>query len=122
MVSKAKLYRQLDKLNEELRERIIPHLEEAAIGQNDLIFCVADFNPFPQLKFKTDAETELLIQLGRQILGLNEKLGESSESTIADRICWYCRKWGNTGDSHGKAAQGLAREFLQEIINAETKA
>jgi hypothetical protein len=121
MVSKAKLYVQLDRLEDELRHRTVPHLEKAAIGQNNLIFCVTDFNPFPQLKNRTDVETELLIQIGRQILGLNEKLGESSEGSIADRLCWYCRTWGNTGDSHGKTAQGLAREFLQEITNAKTK-
>jgi hypothetical protein len=121
MVSKAKLYRQLDRLEEELWERIVPHLEKATIGQNDLIFCVTDFNPFPQLKFKTDTETELLIQIARQILGLTEKLGEPSEGSIADRICWYCRIWGSTGDSHGKIAQGLAGDFLEEIMNIKTK-
>ena len=121
MVSKAKLYVQLDRLEEQLRQRMVPHLEKAAIGQNNLIFCVTDFNPFPQLKLRTDAETELLIQIGRKILALNEKLGESSEGSIADRLCWYCRVWGNTGDSHGKTAQGLAREFLQVIIDAKTK-
>jgi hypothetical protein len=121
MVSKAKLYVQLDRLEEQLRQRMVPHLEKAAIGQNNLIFCVTDFNPFPQLKLRTDAETELLIQIGRQILALNEKLGESSEGSIADRLCWYCRTWGNSGDSHGKTAQGLAREFLQEIIDEKTK-
>lgn len=121
MVSKAKLYRQLDRLEEELLERIVPHLEKALTGQNDLIFCVTDFNPFPQLKFKTDAETELLIQIGRQILGLHEKLEESSDGSIADRLCWYCRVWGSTADSHGKTAQRLAHEFLQEKNNEKAK-
>ena len=119
MVSKAKLYSQLDKLEEELRERIIPHLEKAAGGQNDLVFCVTDFNPFQQLKFDTDAEMESLIQIGSQILALKHKLGESSEGSIADRICWYCRKWGDTGDDHRRATPGLAHDFLQEI--ADTK-
>ena len=118
MVSKAKLYTQLDKLEEELRERIVPHLEKAASGQNDLVFCATDFNPFPLLKSSTDVQTDSLIQLGRQILGLQEKLGESSAGSIAERICWYCRKWGDTDDGHGKTAQGLAREFLQEIMQA----
>jgi hypothetical protein len=121
MVSKAKLYSQLDRMEEELRERIVPHLENAAIGENDLVFCATDFNPFSQLKFRTDAETDSLIQLGGQILALRNKLGEPSEGSIAERICWYCEKWGDTGDSHRKAAAGLAREFLQEIVNAGAK-
>lgn len=115
MVSKAKLYSQLDTLEDELQERIIPHLQQAEDGKNDLVFCVSDFNPFPKLRLNTDAETESLIQLGRQILSLREKLDESSENTIAERICWYCRAWSDARDAHGKAAQDLAREFLKEI-------
>lgn len=120
MVSKAKLYSQLDQMEEELREALIPHLEQAAAGKNDLIFCIPDFNPFKELRFKTDSKTEELVQLGRQILALRDKLGESSDGTIAERICWYYRKWGDTSDSHRKAAQGLAKEFLKEVLHAET--
>jgi len=115
MVSKAKLYSQLDTLEDELQERIIPHLQQAKDGKNDLVFCVSDFNPFPKLRLNTDAETESLIQLGRQILSLREKLDESSKNTIAERICWYCRTWADARDAHGKASQDLAREFLKEI-------
>ena len=120
MVSKAKLYSQLDRLETELRERMIPHLEQAAKGGNDLVFCTSEFNPFPQLEGKTDSVTEELIQLGRQVLTLRDKLGEPSNGTIAERVCWYCRKWGDTKDSHRKAAQGLAKQFLQEAKRAET--
>jgi hypothetical protein len=121
MVSKQKLYSQLDRMEEELRERIVPHLEEAAIGKNDLVFCATDFNPFPELKLRTDAETDALIQLGRRILVMREKLGESSDATIAERICWYCTKWGDSGDSFRKSAQRLSAEFLQEIKVADSK-
>jgi len=118
MVSKAKLYSQLDVLEDELRDRIIPHLENAINGNNNLIFCSTDFNPFPQLKLSTDKETNELIQLGRQVLALREKLNESTEGTIAERICWYCRKWGDSGDNHRKEVQGLAKAFLQEIVDS----
>lgn len=120
MVSKAKLYSQLDQMEDELQNRLVPHLEQAAIGKNDFVFCVKDFNPFPQLNLRTNTETEELIQMGRQILALREKLGEPSDGTVAARICWYCRKWGDTKDSHRKAAQGLAKEFLAEVLDAET--
>lgn len=120
MVSKAKLYSQLDRMEDVLHERIIPHLEQAANGRNDLVFCATGFNPFPELQSRTDSETDELIQLGRQILALREKLGEPSSGTIAERICWYCTKWGDTQDSHRKAAQGLAKEFLHEVGNAKT--
>lgn len=116
MVSKAKLYTQLDSLEDELGARIVPHLENAVNGRNDLIFCTTDFNPFPELKSKTDKETDELIQLGRQILALREKLGEPSAGCIAERICWYCRQWGDTHDSHRKSVQALAQAFLQEIV------
>lgn len=115
MVSKVKLYSQLDSMEQELRERTIPHLEDAARGGNDLVFCVSDFNSSPELKLRTDAETESLIQLGRQVLSLREKLGEPSDGTIAERLCWYCRKWSDSGDNYRKSAQGLAVEFLKEI-------
>ena len=119
MVSKAKLYSQLDQMEEELRDSLIPHLEQAASGKNDLIFCVSDFNPFQDLRSKTDPKTEELVQLGRQILALKDKLGEPSDGTIAERICWYCRKWSDTSDSHRKVAQALAKEFLSEVLSAE---
>ena len=117
MVAKAKLYSQLDRLEDELRERIVPHLERAAIGTNDLVFCATDFVLHSKLKFRADAETDALIQIGRQILALREKLGEPSERSIAERICWYCRTWTTTCDKHQKVAQELASKFLNEIVN-----
>ena len=120
MVSRARLYAQLDRMEDEMLDYLVPHLEEAANGGNDLVFCVADFNPFLKLKSRTDAKTEKLVQLGRQILALREKLGEPSDGTMDERICWYCRKWGDTQDSHGKVAQGLAKKFLQEVADAGT--
>jgi len=121
MVSKAKLYSQLDLMENELLTRIVPHLEKAASGANDLVFCASDFNPFPELKFRTDTETDSLVQLGRKVLALREKLGEPSEGSIAERICWYCRAWGNTRDSYRRASQELAREFLKEVSGASAK-
>lgn len=115
MVSKAKLFSQLDRLEEELRARIVPHLENAASGKNDLVFCTSDFNPYPELKTRTDKETDDLIQLGRQVLSLQEKLGEPSEGSIAERLCWYCRKWSDSKDRHRNSVQALAHAFLQEI-------
>jgi hypothetical protein len=40
MVAKSKLYSKLDGLEIELKERLVPHLEQAAAGNNDLVFCV----------------------------------------------------------------------------------
>jgi len=121
VVSKAKLYTTLDSLEEELEARIVPHLETAAEGNNHLVFCVTDFNPFPALKHQTDATTEELVVLGRQILLLKNKLGESSEGSIAERICWYCRKWADTKNNYRGAAQGLAQQFLEEIFEARKR-
>jgi hypothetical protein len=119
MVSKAKLYSQLDRLESELRERLIPHVERAARGENDQVFCVADFNPFPGRRFTTDPETEALVVLGRQILSMRNKLGESSDGVIAEKICRYCRKWADVADSHGSAVTGLAKELLEEVRSAD---
>jgi len=115
MVAKSKLYSKLDMLEAQLKEEIVPHLEVAAKGENNLIFCVSVFNPFRELKQKTDKKTEELISFGAQILSLREKLGESSKGTIAERICWYCREWGDKQNHHRDSAQVLAKQFLQEI-------
>lgn len=117
MVSKAKLYAKLDALEAELERTLLPHLRMAASGKNDLIFCVADFNPFRELKHKTDKQTEELIGLGVQILSLKEKLDEPSEGSIAERICWYCREWSDIKNHHRKSAVSLAKQFLAEIEN-----
>lgn len=121
MVSKTKLYTQLDSLETELEEKLIPLLQQAANGNNDLVFCVEDFNPFPELKFKTNQETEMLVNIGAQILALKNKLNESSHGSIAERICWYCREWSNKENSHRKSAQDLAKQFLKEIENVKSK-
>lgn len=119
MVSKAKLYSKLDSLEAELEERLVPHLQVAANGKNDLVFCVTVFNPFREFKSRTDKLTEELIEMGSQILALRDKLGEPSAGTIAERICWYCREWGNKDNHQRKSAQGLAKQFLTEIENEQ---
>ncbi len=117
MVSKTKLYTRLDSLEAELREGLLPHLENAAKGNNDLIFCVKAFNPFRELKHRTDKVTEGFIEIGAQILSLREKLDEPSEGTLAERICWYCREWSNTNNHHRPSGVRLAKQFLAEIRN-----
>ena len=121
MVSKAKLYSRLDSLESELEEGLVPHLREAANGENDLIFCVSAFNSFRELKNRTDKKTEEFIEIGSQILSLRDKLGESSAGTIAERICWYCREWTNKENSHRKSGSGLAKQFITEIENDQFK-
>ena len=118
MVSKSKLYSRLDALEAELEERLVPHLRNSAKGANDLIFCVKAFNPFRELRLKTDRLTEELIDIGSQILSLRDKLGESSEGTIAERICWYCREWSKAENYDRGSGTKLAKQFLAEIENA----
>lgn len=117
MVSRVKLYSRLDMLESQFRETLVPHLRNAADGKNDHIFCVTAFNPFPELKHRTDKLTEELVEMGSRILALREKLDEPSEGTIAERICWYCREWGNTEKHHRPSGTGLAKQFLEEIEN-----
>ena len=115
MVSKSKLYSKLDDLEIELKERLVPHLEQAAVGHNELAFCVTGYHSFKQLKLQTDKTMAELVDIGAQILSLQEKLGEPSDGSIAERICWYCYEWSNTGKQYRTSAQGLAKQFLTEI-------
>lgn len=115
MVSKAKLYSKLDALESQLKEEFLPHLRNAADRNNELVFCVSQFNPFRELKKQTDKKTEEFVEIGSQILSLREKLGESTAGTIAERICWYCREWGGTYKQHKESGLGLAKQFLDEI-------
>lgn len=121
MVSRSKLFMQLDALETELMDKIVPHLKAAANGDNDLVFCVQRFNALNELKTKTDKTTENLVNLSTQILALKNKLGESSEGSIEERICWYCREWGNCSNARHGDAQALAKQFLQEIEEIEKK-
>jgi hypothetical protein len=117
MVSKTKLYQKMDLLETQLEEDIVAHLKEAANGRNDLLFCVTAFNPFTDLKSRTDRLTEELVDIGAQILTLRAKLGEPSDGTIAERLCWYCRQWSNSGKNYKTSGKELARQFLLEIEN-----
>jgi len=121
MVSKAKLYTQLDSLETELEEKLIPLLEQAVEGKNDLVFCVKSFNPFPELNSRTNKKTEALVNIGTMILALKGKLGEPSDGSIAERICWYCREWGHLENGNRKSAQVLAKQFLEKIENERAK-
>lgn len=121
MVSKAKLYSRLDSLEAELEEGLVLHLRNAASGENDLVFCVSAFNPFRELKNVTDKTTEEFVEIGSRIISLRDKLGESSAGTIAERICWYCREWGNKVNHQRKSARVLAKQFLAEIESNEFK-
>ncbi len=118
MVSKSKLYLRLDALEEELKHRIIPHLERAAEGKNEFIFCVKGYHSFTQLEHNEDPVTAELIDIGSEILSLKKKLGETTEGTLAERICWYCREWGNSNNHHRPGTQGLAKQLLNEIRKA----
>ena len=115
MVASDKLYEQLQQLEVELHKKIVPHLEQAAAGNNNLVFCVKNFNPYRKFKEKTDNNTEYLVELGSQILTLKKKLGESSKDSIAEKICWYCREWGDCVKTDPNCAQKLAKQFLTEI-------
>jgi len=117
VVSKAKLYLQLDSLESELKKGLLAHLQTAAKGENDLVFCVSGFNPFRELKNRTDKKTEQFIGMSSRILSLRDKLGEPSIGTIAERICWYCSEWGNTKDYQRTSSVGLAKQFIAEIEN-----
>ncbi len=115
MVSKAKLYSKLDALEAQLKDEFIPHLRDAVIGKNDLIFCATQFNPFRELRNQTDKITEECIEIGSQILSLKTKLDESSKGSLAERICWYCREWGKADKFTKDSGTGLAKLFLDEI-------
>ena len=115
MVSKSKLFTRLDALEIELRERLIPHLELAKTGDNDLIFCVKGYHSIQEFKSYSDKTTSELVAIGSQILTLKDKLGESSNGTIAERVCWYCREWGASGKLDSKQTRNLASQFLNEI-------
>lgn len=127
MVSKAKLFTQCDDLEALLEERITAHLREAIEQKNEFIFCASDFISQRHLKEKTNKTTEELIILGRQILALKEKLGESSEGSIAERICEYCYVWSHPKKSVSRASSStslgvvLAQQFLDEIERHASK-
>lgn len=115
MVARSKLYAQLDSLEEELDERLIPHLQEAAKGKNEFLFCAKRFVPHASLRKHADKITAELIELSSDIFYLREKLGESLDNTNAGRLCDYCEEWGNLSDRHRNSAQDLAIRFLKEI-------
>jgi len=115
MVAKAKLYTKLDALEEELHSRLIPHLKRAAEGGNNWVFCVEGYHNFQGVKSHSDALTRELVEIGAEILALKNKLGEPAKGCPAERICWYCRAWGETGKRHVSSAQALAQQFLQEL-------
>ncbi|MFT7307262.1 MAG: hypothetical protein ACI9P7_002534 [Candidatus Azotimanducaceae bacterium] len=108
-------------LEAELKDSLVPHLRNAVDGNNDFVFCVKTFNELREFRDRADEVTEELIEIGSQILSLREKLGEPTDGTIAERICWYCRQWSKTQNHQSASSEGLARQFLAEIEKAETE-
>lgn len=115
MVARSKLYVQLELLENELREKLILQLKSAIKGDDSSIFCVEKFSNHKEWKGRFNKNTEYLVGLGAQILTLKKKLGESSENSIAEQICLYCRRWNDNVHAEPKYAQILANEFLDKI-------
>ena len=115
MVSRAKLYEQLDRLEIELKQDLVPHLKIAESGKNDYIFCVNGFNQGLAAKNKNDALTERLIHIARQVIALRGKLDEPDEDSIAVKICQYCREWSAEHKRGNADVKMMAKKFLQEI-------
>ena len=115
MVARSKLYLQLESLENELREKLISQLQLAINGEDNSIFCVDKFNKHKEWKEHCNKRSEYLVDLGAQILTLRKKLGESSENTIAEQICEYCRLWNDNVNTDPKCAQIIAKQFLDAI-------
>jgi hypothetical protein len=119
VVSKAKLFIKLDDLEILLKDSVVSHLRLAVNNGNEGVFCVTELAKNCDAKHKTDKTTEELVLLGRQVLALKEKLGETSQGSIAERICWYCREWSQTKPRYPHpSGTYLAQQFLDEIARA----
>lgn len=116
VVSKAKLFTQLDDLQALLKETALAHFRSAINNNNEFVFCVSDFATGRDLKQNVDKQTEELVALGRQVLVLKEKLGECSKGSVAERICCYCRKWSDPKTR--LSGVQLAQQFIEEIYSA----
>jgi len=115
MVARSKLYAQLDSLEEEFVEKLVPHLKEAARGQNEYIFCAKSFVSYASLRKHADKLTAELIELASDIFYMREKLGESLDDTNAGRFCDCCEQWGKLTDRHRNSAQDMAIQFLKDL-------
>jgi hypothetical protein len=122
VVSKGKLFSKLDDLEILLKDSVVSHLRLAVNNGNENVFCVTELAKNCDTKHKTDKTTEELVLLGRQVLSLKEKLGETSQGSIAERICWYCREWSHASARYSRHSHHsgtyLAQQFLDEIARA----
>ena len=115
MVARSKLYTQLELLESELKEKLVRQLKLALNGEDNSVFCVEKFSKHKEWKGRFNKKTEYLVDLGAQILTLKKKLGETSENSIAEQICIYCRRWNDNVNSDPNYAQIIAKQFLNAI-------
>jgi len=115
MVSRNKLYTQVDELEQELFNLVVPHLEAALDGGESLIFCVSEFNSHAKFKNHVNPDTQNMVLLGKKIIQLKEKLGEPVDGSVAERLCWYCRKWDGLPNPNLTSTRKLAKQLLNEI-------
>jgi len=119
VVSKGKLFSKLDDLEILLKDSVVSHLHLAVNNRNEGVFCVTGFSKNHDARYKANKITEELVLLGRQVLALKEKLGEASQGSIAERICWYCREWSQAKPCYPHPSGiYLAQQFLEEIERA----
>lgn len=104
--------RRLVALEEELKETLLPLVEDAAKTGRQ-VFWSQRFNPWPQMRHLIGDETEELLKLADAVLALRAKLGEP-EQCLASLLLRYCKKWGNLDDHHRGGPDRMAREFLVE--------
>ena len=118
MKVKQHLFERLDRLEVELRGKLVPALKRTASGQDDMLFVTSRTNPYPELRWfagNTSTAGEDILSTAEEVLALAAQLGESTERLLATRGVHYFARATNLADPHRGAPAGVAADFLKEL-------
>jgi len=118
MKVKQHLFERLDRLEVELRGKLVPALKRTASGQDDMLFVTSRTNPYPELRWfagNTSTAGEDILSTAEEVLALAAQLGESTERLLATRVVHYFARATNLADPHRGAPAGVAADFLKEL-------
>ncbi len=114
MARRQKQYRILDSLEKDFLSLLNESTLEACEDSKSLFFLATEYNPWSEMKGRTDPKTNVLVKDAQSIINLRSQLGEP-ENCLALIFLEYCKQYVDTTNANRLGVQKHALALLKEI-------
>jgi hypothetical protein len=110
----------LQALELEFRKTLVEALLAAVDDSHSQLFLAEDFNPWPEVRGRTDPKTNQLVDSANRITKLREEMGEPDESEAA-LFLRTCQSYCDISNANRAGVQKHAAALFDEISNLRSK-